>query len=56
MKQKLKEPRIKVTQRFNFNTYKQLERAAQRAKRSLSAEVELRVERTFRQDEQGEAA
>lgn len=58
MKQKLREPRVKVTQRFNFNTFKMIERAAERAKRSISAEVELRVERSFRQDEepQGEVA
>ncbi len=54
MKQKLREPRVKLTQRFNFNTFKQLERAAERAKRSLSAEIELRIERSFREEESSE--
>lgn len=54
MKQKLREPRVKHTQRFNFNTFKKIEREAEKAKRSISAEVELRIERTFRQDEEQE--
>lgn len=47
MKQKTAEQRIQHTQRFNWTTYKQLVASAKKNKRSISAEIEIRVERTL---------
>lgn len=54
MRQKTREHRVQHTQRLNFTTYKRLVHAADAAKRSLSAEIELRIERSLR--EEGEKA